>query len=327
MWRTVRALKCVCAAAALVLVTSVDRASGESQAIEFDEFLIELTTSSIAAPPPAPAVSEPAASEPVESEPAVSEPAVSELAEGERAADNSAANAVERIVLRAEKAIVGIASFYWDPQKTASGEEYDPEAFTAAAQLAIRDSFGGIQFGRLYRPAYGLGEYDGKKIIVRFNDVGPLRPGRKFDLSRAAMRYFDSTLDKGLLPGFKMTPLPLGRAYPVGPVSDLQLAALGIEHAAAEASSDKAEEQAVFRVAAALAKPASPAAESARPVESSSAVRLRAKHAKIARLAKLKKKHRAKLVQMHRAKRAAHSAKPAAAIERRPVKRRYAQAG
>jgi hypothetical protein len=126
-----------------------------------------------------------------------------------------------------------------------------------------------------------------------------------------------------------MTPLPLGRIYPVGPISDLQLAALGIEHAAAEAGSDKADEPAVFRIAAALAKPATPAAESARPVEakSSSAVRLRAKHAKIARLAKLKKKHRAKLVQMHRAKRAAHSAKPAAAIERRPIKRRYAQAG
>jgi hypothetical protein len=64
---------------------------------------------------------------------------------------------------------------------------------------------------------------------VRFNDVGPLRPGRKFDLSRAAMTYFDGTLDRGLLPGFRMTPLPLDRSYPEGPVTDQELAALGIE--------------------------------------------------------------------------------------------------
>ena len=109
------------------------------------------------------------------------------------------------------------------------GEQYNPNAYTAAAQLEIRGKFGGIQYGRLYRPAYGLGEYGGKKIIVRFNDVGPLRPGRKFDLSRAAMTYFDGTLDRGLLPGFRMTPLPLDRSYPEGPVTDQELAALGIE--------------------------------------------------------------------------------------------------
>ena len=135
-----------------------------------------------------------------------------------------------RIVLAAADAIVGIASFYDDPQQTASGEQYDPNAFTAAAQLEIRGRFGGIRFGRLYEPAYGLGEFGGKKIIVRFNDVGPLRPGRKFDLSQAAMAHFDSTLDQGLLPDFQMTPLPLGRSYPEGPVTDQQLADLGIEH-------------------------------------------------------------------------------------------------
>jgi rare lipoprotein A len=134
----------------------------------------------------------------------------------------------ERISLRSDNTIVGIASFYYDPQKTASGEQYDPDGYTAAAQLEIRHKFGGIKFGRLYRPAYAVGEHGGKKIIVRFNDVGPLRPGRKFDLSRATMAYFDPTLEKGLLPDFRMTPLPLGRTYPVGPVTDEQLAELGI---------------------------------------------------------------------------------------------------
>jgi Lytic transglycolase len=128
----------------------------------------------------------------------------------------------------ASETIVGTASFYDDPQRTASGEPYDPEAFTAAAQLKIRDKFGGIRFGRLYQPAYAVAEYESKKIIVKFNDVGPLRPGRKFDLSRAAMAYFDG-LEKGLLPDLKVTPLPLGQNYVPGPVTDAQLFALGID--------------------------------------------------------------------------------------------------
>jgi rare lipoprotein A len=130
-------------------------------------------------------------------------------------------------VAPAEETIVGIASFYDYPQQTASGEPYDPEAFTAAAQLKIRDKFGGIKFGRLYQPAYAVAEYENKKIILKFNDVGPLRPGRKFDLSRAAMAYFDG-LEKGLLQDFKVTPLPLGQTYVAGPVTDAQLLALGI---------------------------------------------------------------------------------------------------
>jgi rare lipoprotein A len=123
--------------------------------------------------------------------------------------------------------IVGIASFYDYPQRTASGEPYDPKAFTAAAQLDIRDKFGGIRFGRLYQPAYAIAEYAGKKLIIKFNDVGPLLPGRKFDLSRAAMEYF-AGVDKGLLEDFKVTPLPLGRVYAAGPVTDADLIALGI---------------------------------------------------------------------------------------------------
>jgi hypothetical protein len=130
-------------------------------------------------------------------------------------------------VAPADATIIGTASFYDDPQRTASGEQYDPEAFTAAAQLKIRDKFGGIRFGRLYQPAYAVAEYENKKIILKFNDFGPLRPGRKFDLSRAAMAYFGG-LEKGLLPDFKVTPLPLGQTYVPGPVTDAQLIALGI---------------------------------------------------------------------------------------------------
>jgi rare lipoprotein A (peptidoglycan hydrolase) len=122
--------------------------------------------------------------------------------------------------------IIGAASFYDDPGETASGEQYDPKAFTAAAQLEIRDKFGGIKFGRLYRASFAVAEYGGKKLILKFNDVGPLRPGRKFDLSRAAMEYFDG-LDKGVLPDFKVTVLPAGQAYTSGPVTDEELVAMG----------------------------------------------------------------------------------------------------
>jgi rare lipoprotein A len=133
------------------------------------------------------------------------------------------------IPLVQENALIGSASFYDKPQKTASGENYDPDAFTAAVHLDFRHQFGGIKYGALYRPAYGLGEYAGKKVIVRFNDVGPLPFGRKFDLSRAAMAHFDPSLIKGVLPDFKMTPLPLGRAYSTGPVIDAQLADMGLD--------------------------------------------------------------------------------------------------
>jgi rare lipoprotein A len=137
--------------------------------------------------------------------------------------------------------IIGAASFYDDPGETASGEQYDPTAFTAAAQLKIRDKFGGIKFGRLYQPSYGIAEYAGKKIIIKFNDVGPLRPGRKFDLSRAAMKYFDG-IEKGVLPDVKVTVLPLGQVYAAGPVTEEQLVALGLGNADIKIASADANE-------------------------------------------------------------------------------------
>ncbi|HZP74845.1 MAG TPA: septal ring lytic transglycosylase RlpA family protein [Pseudolabrys sp.] len=140
---------------------------------------------------------------------------------------------VQAAVLPPQETIVGIASFYDDAQETASGEQYDPLAFTVAAQLDIRDKFGGVRFGANYQPAYALAEYDGRKLIVKVNDVGPLRPGRLFDLSRAAMAYFGG-LDLGLLPDVRVTPLPLGRTYAAGPISEAAAAALLVGEEARE---------------------------------------------------------------------------------------------
>ncbi len=202
MQRAVSALRCVRAITASILIASIVPATAETTAIEWDESQIDLPVDASAQAVALAAL-----------DPAGFDTKPQDVA---RPADPIVPNDCVRIVLRAEQAIVGIASFYDDPQSTSSGEQYNPNAYTAAAQLEIRGRFGGIKYGRLYRPAYGLGEYGGKKIIVRFNDVGPLRPGRKFDLSRASMAYFDETLEKGLLPGFRMTPLPLDRSISRG---------------------------------------------------------------------------------------------------------------
>ena len=122
--------------------------------------------------------------------------------------------------------IVGVASSYnaygKDPRsggtETASGERYDPTAWTAAIQIDLRERFGGVRFGKDYRPAYALVASADKQAIIKINDVGPLEPGRVIDLSEQAMRYFDPTLELGLVPLIKVTPL-LGDDWLPGPIA------------------------------------------------------------------------------------------------------------
>ncbi len=124
--------------------------------------------------------------------------------------------------------IVGIASMY-DPtdladrdaggEELASGEHYDPDGWTAAIRTDLRDQFGGVRFGRNYRPSYALVQNADKQLIVKINDVGPLKPGRIIDLNKRAMSYFDPTLQLGLIGEVKVTPLA-DRAWALGPVLD-----------------------------------------------------------------------------------------------------------
>jgi len=127
-------------------------------------------------------------------------------------------------VVLMEDGIFGIASTYdplgaEDPEglETASGENYDPEAWTAAIQIDLRDTFGGVRYGRNYRPVFALVECGAKRAIVRINDVGPLMPGRIIDLNTRAMRYFDPTFERGLVRNIVVTPLP-GGGWVTGPV-------------------------------------------------------------------------------------------------------------
>lgn len=126
--------------------------------------------------------------------------------------------------------VIGIASTY-NPFRdgpteggvqTASGEFYDPTAWTAAIQTDLRAQFGGVRYGRLYRPAYVLVACGEKQAIVKINDVGPLKPGRVIDLNERAMRYFDPFLRRGLLPDVRITLLP-GEDWTPGPVGGAEV--------------------------------------------------------------------------------------------------------
>ncbi|RTE93423.1 hypothetical protein D6B98_11165 [Bradyrhizobium sp. LVM 105] len=120
-------------------------------------------------------------------------------------------------------AIIGAASTYnpFKPgkeeggPKTASGERYDPSGWTAAIKTSLRRKFGGVEFGA--RPKYALIEAVGKKVIVKINDVGPLRPGRIIDLNERTMRHFDPSMDLGVIPDVKVSPLA-GDNWTPGPV-------------------------------------------------------------------------------------------------------------
>jgi rare lipoprotein A len=79
-------------------------------------------------------------------------------------------------------AIRGIASTYnpFRPgyrsggKETASGEPYDPAAWSAGIQVNLRDRFGGVRYGRNYRSTYALVTSADKQAIVKIDDVGPL---------------------------------------------------------------------------------------------------------------------------------------------------------
>ncbi|WP_177243294.1 septal ring lytic transglycosylase RlpA family protein [Bradyrhizobium sp. Gha] len=121
------------------------------------------------------------------------------------------------------KVIVGAASTYnpFKPGKeeggprTASGERYDPSVWTAAIKTSLRRKFGGVQFGA--RPKFALVEAVGKKVIVKINDVGPLKPGRIIDLNERTMRHFDPSMELGVIPDVAVTPLS-GDDWTAGPV-------------------------------------------------------------------------------------------------------------
>ncbi len=69
----------------------------------------------------------------------------------------------------------GMASYYWQPQKLASGGWFNPNAMTAAHKT--------LPFGTKVRVT---NKNNGQSVVVTINDRGPYIAGRVIDLSKAA---------------------------------------------------------------------------------------------------------------------------------------------
>jgi rare lipoprotein A len=77
---------------------------------------------------------------------------------------------------------VGVASYYWQPQRVASGGWFNPNAMTAAHKT--------LPFGTRVKVTH-LG--NGRSVTVTINDRGPYVGGRIIDLSRAAASAINMT--------------------------------------------------------------------------------------------------------------------------------------
>lgn len=71
--------------------------------------------------------------------------------------------------------VSGVASYYWQPQRVASGGWFNPNALTAAHKT--------LPFGTRVRVT---NVRNGRSVVVRINDRGPYVRGRVIDLSRRA---------------------------------------------------------------------------------------------------------------------------------------------
>lgn len=76
---------------------------------------------------------------------------------------------------RGSHAASGVASYYWQPQRVASGGWFNPNALTAAHKT--------LPFGTRVRVT---NLRNGRSVVVRINDRGPYVRGRVIDLSRRA---------------------------------------------------------------------------------------------------------------------------------------------
>ncbi len=76
----------------------------------------------------------------------------------------------------------GAASYYWQPQKLASGGYFNPNAMTAAHKT--------LPFGTRVRVT---NQRNGQSVDVVINDRGPYVAGRIIDLSKAAAQSINMT--------------------------------------------------------------------------------------------------------------------------------------
>jgi rare lipoprotein A len=85
------------------------------------------------------------------------------------------ATATEPQMAKGPGSSFGVASFYSEGIKTASGEKFDPSELTAASP--------NLPFGTRLRVT---NVSNGRSVVVRVNDRGPFVPGRVVDVSYSA---------------------------------------------------------------------------------------------------------------------------------------------
>ncbi len=86
------------------------------------------------------------------------------------------------------------ASYYGDPQMTASGEWFNPNDLTAAHKTLPLNSYARV-----------TNLDNGRSVVVRINDRGPYVSGRCIDLSTASFSAIGNT-SQGVLPNVVVTP-------------------------------------------------------------------------------------------------------------------------
>jgi rare lipoprotein A len=82
-----------------------------------------------------------------------------------------------RVLHSTPRSIEGVASYYWEGKRVATGERYNPNGLTAAHRT--------LPFGTRIRVSDPKTQ---RSVIVTINDRGPFVRGRVLDLSLGAAR-------------------------------------------------------------------------------------------------------------------------------------------
>ncbi len=98
-------------------------------------------------------------------------------ADAPAATPSAAANASAAVTGGAESGLAAVYSSRLNGHRTASGQIYDPKKLTAAHKT--------LPFGSKVKVTNAK---NGKSVIVRINDRGPMQAGRVLDLSPRAAR-------------------------------------------------------------------------------------------------------------------------------------------
>ncbi|MBI2048517.1 MAG: hypothetical protein HYT30_01150, partial [Parcubacteria group bacterium] len=106
-------------------------------------------------------------------------------------------------------------------EKLATGGRYNPDEFEAALQTGLAEQYR-MGHSRYPNVGYALVEAEGRKLIVRINDNGPLVRNRIIDLNEASMRYLSGGRygnNSGVLQNTRVTVLA-GQNYTPGPLAN-----------------------------------------------------------------------------------------------------------